>query len=223
MAGTPVVEGVAVTSVLLVDDEMLVRAGLRLVLDGRDGITICGEAADGLAGVQAVGALRPDVVLMDVRMPVLDGIEATRRITATQGAPAVVMLTAFDTEAFVADALEAGAQGFLLKSSPPDELAAAVLAARRGEMSFTPEVLRRVASLAARTGRTRADASLLDGLSERELDVARAVARGLGNAEIAAELYLSVATVKTYLNRIFDKTGATTRVGLALLVERAGA
>lgn len=210
------------TSVLLVDDEMLVRAGLRLVLDGRDGITICGEAADGLAGVQAAGALRPDVVLMDVRMPVLDGIEATRRIAATEGAPAVVMLTAFDTEAFVADALEAGAQGFLLKSSPPDELAAAVLAAQRGEMSFTPEVLRRVASLAARAGRTRADAGHLDGLSERELDVARAVARGLGNAEIAAELHLSVATVKTYLNRIFDKTGATTRVGLALLVERAG-
>ncbi|MEL4358780.1 MULTISPECIES: response regulator transcription factor [unclassified Luteococcus] len=209
------------TTLLLVDDEMLVRAGLKMVLDGNQGISVIGEAADGLAAVQAVEALRPDVVLLDIRMPGMDGIEAVRRISALPQAPAVVMLTAFDTEDFVADALDAGAQGFLLKSAPPTELVDAVHAAARGELPFTPEVLRRVVGLAARTSQPRHEASVLAELSERELQVALGVADGLANAEIAEGLFLSLATVKTYLNRIFDKTGADSRVQLALLVERA--
>ncbi|MDN5563529.1 MAG: response regulator transcription factor [Luteococcus sp.] len=209
------------TTLLLVDDEMLVRAGLKMVLDGNQGISVVGEAGDGLAAVQAVEALRPDVVLMDIRMPGMDGIEAAGRISALPQAPAVVMLTAFDTEDFVADALDAGAQGFLLKSAPPAELVDAVHAAARGELHFTPEVLRRVVGLAARTSQPRHEASVLAELSERELQVALGVADGLANAEIAEGLFLSLATVKTYLNRIFDKTGADSRVQLALLVERA--
>lgn len=209
------------TTLLLVDDEALVRAGLRMVLDSNQGISVVGEAGDGLAAVQAVTALRPDVVLLDIRMPGMDGIEAARRITALPAPPAVVMLTAFDTEDFVADALEAGAQGFLLKSAPPQELVNAVHAAARGELPFTPEVLRRVVGLAARTSVPRHQASVLAELSERELQVALGVADGLANAEIAESLFLSLATVKTYLNRIFDKTGAESRVQLALLVERA--
>lgn len=209
------------TTVLLVEDEMLVRAGLRLVLDGTQGITIAGEAGDGLAGVQAVQALRPDVVLCDIRMPGLDGIECARRIASLPDAPPVIMLTAFDTEVFVADALDAGASGFLLKSSPPQELVDAVLGAASGELVFSPAVLRRVVDLAARPRPGREQAQRLATLSERELEVARAVAAGLTNADIADTLHLSLATVKTYLNRIFDKTGATNRVQLALLVERA--
>lgn len=209
------------TTLLLVDDEMLVRAGLKMVLDGNQGISVIGEAGDGLAAVQAVEALRPDVVLLDIRMPGVDGIEAARRISALPDAPAVVMLTAFDTEDFVADALDAGAQGFLLKSAPPQELVDAVHAAARGELPFTPEVLRRVVGLAARTSQPRQQASVLGELSERERQVALGVADGLANAEIAESLFLSLATVKTYLNRIFDKTGAESRVQLALLVERA--
>lgn len=206
--------------VLLVDDELLVRAGLRMVLSGSPGITVVGEAGDGLAGAQAAAALRPDVVLMDVRMKGMDGIEATRRIVEGGCACAVVVLTAFDTESFVADALAAGAQGFLLKSAPPSEIIDAVLAAARGEMPFTPEVLRRIATLAARSSQPSGLVDALASLSERELEVAMLVADGLANAEIAAELHLSLATVKTYLNRIFDKTGCGSRVPLALLVER---
>lgn len=208
-------------SVLLADDEMLVRAGLRLVLDGVDGIRVVGEAADGLGAVQAVASLRPDVVLLDVRMPGMDGLEAARRISAEDGAPAVVMVTAFDTDEFVASALAAGAQGFLLKTAPPQEIVAAVHAAARGEMPFTPAVLQRVARLAARPSAPPQEAAALAELSERELDVARLVAEGMSNAEIAQALHLSLATVKTYLNRVFDKTGTQGRVQLALLVERA--
>ena len=209
------------TRLLLVDDEPLIRAGLRLILDGSHGIRVVGEAGDGLAAVQAVAALRPDVVLLDIRMPTMDGIEATRRITAGPHAPAVVMLTAFDTEGFIADALDAGAQGFLLKSAPPEELVAGVVRGASGDMPFSPAVLRRVASLAAQTGRRWHEPDPLEGLSERERHIAECVALGHSNAEIADELFLSLATVKTYLTRVFTKTGAPSRVHLALLVERA--
>ncbi|WP_460705998.1 response regulator [Luteococcus sediminum] len=209
-----------VVKLLLVDDEALVRAGLRMLLDGSRGITVVGEAGDGLAAVQAVEALRPDVVLLDIRMPGMDGIEAVHRISALPKAPAVVMLTAFDTEAFVAQALDGGAHGFLLKSSPPDELVQAVLGAASGQMRFSPEVLQRIVALASRAA-VPAGPDVTETFSEREAEVARAVAQGLTNAEIAEQLFLSLATVKTYLNRLFDKTGATNRVQLALLVERA--
>lgn len=205
---------------LLVDDEPLVRAGLRLILDGTEGITVVGEAADGLGAVQAVESLRPDVVLLDIRMPGMDGIEAVRRMGLRENGPAVLMLTAFDTETFVAQALQAGAHGFLLKSSPPEELVDAVLGAAAGDIRFSPAVLQRVVALASRAA-TPPGPDPTEGFSDREAEVARAITEGLTNAQIAEELFLSLATVKTYVNRLFEKTGATNRVQLALLVERA--
>ncbi len=205
---------------LLVDDEPLIRAGLRMILDGAAGIEVVGEAGDGRAGVQAAAALRPDVVLMDLRMPILDGIAATREIVATGHGAAVVVLTSFDTEGFIADALDAGAQGFLLKSAPPEELTEAVRQAAAGAMPFTPAVLRRVAQLAARAPRPD-DADQLADLSERELEVALLIADGLGNQEIADRLYLSLPTVKTYVSRLLGKLDASNRVQVALAVQRA--
>lgn len=213
--------GASPVRVLLADDEPLVRAGLRMILESSPRVTIIGEAGDGRAAVQACAALRPAVVLMDIRMPVLDGIEATRRIMAAPKPPRVVMLTAFDTEVFVADALDAGAHGFLLKNSPPREILAAIPSVMDDQMPFTPAVLRRVATMAARSNRGREPVDALADLSEREMQVAQKVAEALSNTEIADALFLSTATVKTYLNRIFEKTGCTSRVALALLVERA--
>lgn len=209
-----------VVRTLLVDDEPLIRAGLRMILDGAAGVEVVGEAGDGRAGVQAAAALRPDVVLMDLRMPVLDGIAATREIVGAGHGAAVVVLTSFDTEGFIADALDAGAQGFLLKSAPPEELTEAVRQAAAGAMPFTPAVLRRVAQLAARASRPD-DADQLAELSERELEVALLIADGLGNQEIADRLYLSLPTVKTYVSRLFGKLDASNRVQIALAVRRA--
>ncbi len=209
-----------VVRTLLVDDEPLIRAGLRMILDGAAGVEVVGEAGDGRAGVQAAAALRPDVVLMDLRMPVLDGIAATREIVGAGHGAAVVVLTSFDTEGFIADALDAGAQGFLLKSAPPEELTEAVRQAAAGAMPFTPAVLRRVAQLAARAPRPD-DADQLAELSERELEVALLIADGLGNQEIADRLYLSLPTVKTYVSRLFGKLDASNRVQIALAVRRA--
>lgn len=205
---------------LLVDDEPLIRAGLRMILDGAPGIEVVGEAGDGRAGVQAVASLRPDVVLMDLRMPVLDGIAATREIVAAGHGATVVVLTSFDTEGFIADALDAGAQGFLLKNSPPEELMDAVRQAAAGAMPFSPAVLRRVAQLAARAPRPDGPDPLAE-LSEREREVALLIADGLGNQEIADRLYLSLPTVKTYVGRLFTKLGATNRVQIALAVQRS--
>lgn len=204
---------------VIADDEAIVRAGITMILGGTGDITVVGEAADGLAAFQAAQTLAPDVVLLDIRMPGLDGLDALTRIRALPNPPAVVMLTAFDTEAFVTTALEAGACGFLLKTSPPEQLVAAVHAAAAGEMPFSPEVLRRVVALAVRSGARGDDP--LDGLSDREREVALAVAEGLTNAEIAERLFLSIATVKTYVNRLFEKAAVTNRVQLALKVERA--
>mgnify|MGYP002391759962 CR=1 FL=1 len=212
-----------VIRLLLVDDEPLIRAGLRLLLDGMDGIEVVGEAGDGGPGVEAAVSLRPDVVLMDLRMPTLSGIEATRAITSRPDAPAVVVLTAFDTEGFIADALDAGAQGFLLKTVPPEELVAGVRGAASGDMPFSPAVLRRVAALAAQAGRAAAGPDPLEGLSERERQVALCIADGLSNAEIAATLYLSLASVKSYIARLFAKLDVTSRVQVALTVQRADA
>ncbi|MFT4296785.1 MAG: response regulator transcription factor [Micropruina sp.] len=210
----------ATARTLLVDDEPLIRAGLRLILDGTPGIEVVGEAGDGRAGVQAVASLRPHVVLMDLRMPVLDGIAATREIVASGHGAAVVVLTSFDTEGFIADALDAGAQGFLLKNAPPEELIDAVRQAAAGGMPFSPAVLRRVAQLAARAPRPDA-ADPLAELSDREREVALLIADGLGNQEIADRLYLSLPTVKTYVGRLLGKLDASNRVQIALAVQRA--
>ncbi|MDF1486914.1 response regulator [Tessaracoccus caeni] len=206
-------------SVLLVDDEPLIRAGLRMVLDGMHSIRIVGEAGDGVEAVELVARLRPDVVLMDVRMPRLDGVAATAQVRALDDPPAVVVLTAFATDEYVLGALRAGAAGFLLKHTPPPQLVEAVRQAAAGTMTLSPEAAARLVDAASAPvveGTER-----LDLLSEREAEVADLVAEGLTNAEIAGRLFLSLPTVKTHLARIFEKLAVTNRVQVALLVHAA--
>lgn len=208
---------VAELKVLIVDDEALIRAGLRLVLDGAKEIRIVGEAEDGIEAERLARELRPDVVLMDVRMPRRDGVQATAAVRALPEAPAVVVLTAFATDEFVLGALRAGAAGFLLKHTPPPQLVDAIRQATAGTMSFSPEALSRLVSASVRVPGTERVASL----SAREAEIADLVALGLTNADIAGRLYLSLPTVKTHLARIFDKLAVTNRVQLALLVHEA--
>lgn len=209
---------VAALKVLLVDDEALIRAGLRLVLEGSDEIRIVGEAQDGVEAEALTRELHPDVVLMDVRMPRRDGVAATAAVRALPDAPAVVVLTAFATDEFVLDALRAGASGFLLKHTPPAQLVDAIRAAAAGTMTFSPEALSRLVSAAPTPlpGTER-----VATLSQREAEIADLVARGLTNGDIAGQLYLSLPTVKTHLARIFDKLAVTNRVQVALLVHEA--
>ncbi|MDO5682579.1 MAG: response regulator transcription factor [Propionibacteriaceae bacterium] len=206
--------------VLLVDDEPLIRAGLRLVLDGSQGITIVGEAADGVEGVRAAQELRPDVVLMDVRMPRRDGVQATALVRELPDAPAVIVLTSFDTDEFVLGALRAGASGFLLKHTPPPQLIDAIRQAAAGTMTFSPEALQRLMA-AAESPPQLPGTDRVALLSERETEIAELVTEGLTNADIAGRLYLSVPTIKTHLARIFEKLAVTNRVQLALLVHEA--
>lgn len=209
---------VAELKVLLVDDEALIRAGLRLVLDGSQEIRIVGEAQDGVEAEQLARELRPDVILMDVRMPRRDGVAATAAVRALPEPPAVVVLTAFATDEFVLGALRAGASGFLLKHTPPAQLVDAIRQAAAGTMSFSPEALTRLVSAAAsRVPGTERVATL----SQRETQIADLVGQGLTNADIAGQLYLSLPTVKTHLARIFDKLAVTNRVQVALLVHEA--
>lgn len=205
--------------VLLVDDDPLVRAGLRLLLGGEERLAIVGEATDGEEVPDAVAAHDPDVVLMDVRMPRVDGIEATRLLRGTGDGPAVVMLTTFDADATVLEALRAGAAGYLLKHAEPHQLVDAVLRAATGEPVFTADALRTLVAH-ARAETPGADAPAADPLAdlgERERQVATAVARGLSNAEIAAELYLSTGTVKAEISAILARLGLLNRIQLAVL------
>ncbi|MEX5303322.1 response regulator [Kocuria sabuli] len=204
--------------VLLADDESLMRTGLRLILDGVSGIEVVGEAVDGADAVRQASLLVPDLVLTDIRMPVCDGIEATRRLRQTPHPPRVLVLTAFDTDDFVLDALEAGADGFLLKDTPPGELVASVRQAAAGTMTISPTVLRRLVSVATRHGRRTTAPDPLVGLSDREHEVAERVAQGLSNTQIAQDLFLSLPTVKTHIGRIFTKLGIDNRVQLAIRV-----
>ncbi|WP_424215680.1 response regulator [Streptomyces sp. BI20] len=212
--------------VLLVDDDALVRAGLRLMLGGAPDLLVVGEAADGAEVAGAVAAHAPDVVLMDVRMPGVDGIAATTALRARSGAPEVLVLTTFHTDAHVWGALRAGAAGFLVKDTPPAEIVAAIRAVVAGEPALSPAVTRRLMErVAAGTGpadrAARARARLAE-LGEREREVARAVGRGLSNAQIAAELHLAVPTVKTHVSRLLTRWGLGNRVQIALLVHDAG-
>lgn len=204
--------------VIIADDEALMRTGLRLILDGSAGIEVVGEAVDGADAVRQVTRLAPDVMLTDIRMPVCDGIEATRRLHAGAHPPRVLVLTAFDTDDFVLDALEAGADGFLLKDMPPDGLVRAVRQAAAGTMTISPQVLRRLVAVATRHGRRATAPDPLAGLSDREHEVAERVAQGLSNSQIAQDLFLSVPTVKTHIGRIFTKLGIDNRVQLAIRV-----
>lgn len=210
------------TRVLLVDDEALMRAGLRLMIDGAEGIEVVGEAPDGEVGIAQARALEPDVILMDVRMPRMDGIEAVRALREQGSTARVVMLTAFDTDEFLLDALRVGAVSFLLKDTPPEQVVHAVLDAAHDRARFSPEVLARLVRLAsggAGVGSRGSGAALPPpGITEREWQVGRLVARGMTNQEIGEELHLSLATVKTHLGRLFDKLQVTNRVQLAIRV-----
>jgi DNA-binding NarL/FixJ family response regulator len=214
--------------VLIVDDDALVRAGLTMILSGADDVRVVGEAADGGEVPAAVAAHRPDVVLMDIRMPRVDGLAATEALRRRPDAPEVIVLTTFDADEFVLRALRAGASGFLLKDTPPVEILQAVRKVALGEATLSPTVTRRLiahvaAPQPARSGATRADAvRRLAGLSERERDVALALGQGRSNAEISGELFMSVATVKAHVSRLLTKLDLNNRVQVALLVHDAG-
>ena len=212
-------------SVLLVDDEALVRTGLRMILETADDVTVIGEAEDGRAAIDAVGRDRPDVVLMDIRMPKLDGLAATAAIRARPQPPAVVVLTTFDSDDEVFRALEAGATGFLLKDTPPAELLRAVRLAAAGDSMLSPTVTRRVITRFTaedRTNRRRDALDRLRDLTEREREVLVEIGRGHANAEIAKVLFMSEATVKTHVSHLFEKLSVTNRVQLAISAFRAG-
>lgn len=208
--------------VVLVDDDALVRAGLGAILGAAPDIEVVGEAADGGEGVDVVAALRPDVVLMDIRMPGMDGLEATSNITAHPDAPHVLVLTTFQADEYVFGALQAGATGFLLKDTPPRELIEAVRVVSEGQGLLSPTHTRTLIDRFAGGSDRRTEADRrLEVLSDREREVVGAVARGLSNAEIARELFLSDATVKAHLAHIFTKLDAN-RVQVAILGHDAG-
>jgi DNA-binding NarL/FixJ family response regulator len=232
--------------VVLVDDDPLVRAGLRMILGGTPTLTIVGEAGDGIEAVDVVTRLRPDVVLMDIRMPRRDGLEATRLLLApgqsrstpsstgagavTGGAggggtkPRVIVLTTFDTDAMVLEALRIGASGFLLKDTPPAQLVAAVHAVAAGQPILSPSVTAQLIASVTQVDDSRATAAKarLGLLTEREHEVAVAIGRGLSNAEIASELYMGVPTVKAHVSRLLAKLDADNRVQIAITVHDAG-
>ncbi len=211
--------------VVVVDDDALVRTGLRLMLGGSDVVELVGEAGDGHEGLAVVERERPDVVLMDIRMPGLDGLAATRRLTERGSNARVIVLTTFDTDEMVLTALRHGAAGFLLKDTPPAQLVDAVVRVARGEPMLSPSVTAQVITAATRTPddtREKHARERVSRLTDREREVAVAIGRGLSNAEIAAELYLGLATVKTHIGRLFTKLEASNRVQIALCVHDAG-
>ncbi|MGW1125765.1 MULTISPECIES: response regulator [unclassified Streptomyces] len=213
---------------LIVDDDPLVRAGLKLMLGGADDIDIVGEGADGSEAEALVDRLRPDVVLMDIRMPVMDGLTATEALRARPDAPEIVVLTTFHADEQVLRAIRAGAAGFVLKDTPPARIVESVRRVAAGDPVLSPAVTRQLMARAAGSGQEeRVDRAArarerIALLADREREVAVAVGRGRSNAEIAATLYLSVATVKTQVSRILAKFGFNNRVQIALLVHDAG-
>ncbi|WP_224766430.1 response regulator [Nocardioides campestrisoli] len=211
--------------VVVVDDDPLVRSALSLMLGGRSRIRVVGEAADGQAGVALVERLRPHVVLMDIRMPVLNGLEATALLHARPDPPRVIVLTTFDADEHVVGAVAAGADGFLLKDTPPAQIVEAIHRVADGEAMLSPSATRAlVTQVRAQAPDDRAGAARqrLASLTAREQDVALAVGAGLSNAEIARALHLSVATVKAHVSRLFEKLEVTNRVQIAILVHDAG-
>jgi DNA-binding NarL/FixJ family response regulator len=211
---------------LLVDDDPLVRAGLSFMMGGADDIEIVGEAADGTQVAGLVGELRPDVVLMDIRMPTMDGLAATEALRKRPDAPEVIVLTTFHADEQVLRALRAGAAGFVLKDTPPAEIVAAVRAVAAGEPVLSPTVtqqlITQVTGVDPQQGRRQKALERLALLGEREREVAVAVGRGASNADIAAQLYLSVATVKAHVSRVLTKLDLNNRVQIALLAHDAG-
>ncbi|WP_212997393.1 response regulator [Winogradskya consettensis] len=211
--------------VLIVDDDALVRAGLSMILSGAGDLEVVGEAADGSEVPAAVAAHRPDVVLMDIRMPRVDGLAATETLRGRAESPEVIVLTTFDADEFVLRALRAGASGFLLKDTPPAAILDAVRKVAGGEAMLSPTVTRRLIAHVAGPDRhpgRRQALTMIGALSERERDVALAIGRGRSNAEISQELFMSVATVKAHVSRLLVKLSLNNRVQVALLVHDAG-
>lgn len=230
---TPQPDPAGTISVVLVDDDALVRTGLGLILGGAPDLEVVGEADDGRAGVELVERMRPDVVLMDIRMPVMDGLAATDELLTREDPPKVIVLTTFDTDDMVLEALRIGAHGFLLKSTRPERLVEAVRrAVVDGEPSLSPSVTQQlIAQVAGGTGqsldgtgrerRARAE-QLLEELTDREREVAIAIGQGWSNAQIASTLYMGLPTVKAHVSRVLVKLGAGNRTQIALIVHDAG-
>ena len=212
--------------VLLVDDHAVMRAGFRMILEAQDGIVVVGEAPDGAAAIEAAAALDPDVICMDVQMPVMDGIEATRRLVADRSIEAaVVIVTTFDRDDYLFQALEAGASGFLLKNAGPEELVTAVRVAAAGDALLAPEVTRRVIERFAVRPEASAQGAVVApviDLTDRETEVLRLVAQAMSNAEIARALYIGEATVKTHVSNVLQKLGARDRVAAVVYAHRGG-
>jgi DNA-binding NarL/FixJ family response regulator len=210
--------------VVIADDQALVRAGFRMILEAEQELRVLGEASDGKEAVEMAARTRADVVLMDIRMPVMDGLEATRRIVASGAkAPRVLMLTTFDFDEYVFDALQAGASGFLLKDTPPEQLVAGIRVIAEGEALLAPAVTRRlIESFVRNDPRLPGRPAELDELTERERQVLGLMARGLSNGEIASELVVSEATVKTHVARVLSKLSLRDRVQAVVLAYETG-
>jgi DNA-binding NarL/FixJ family response regulator len=213
-----------VIRVLLVDDEQLVRSGLRMILQSSGDIEVVAEAADGAQAIERVRLHRPAVVLMDIRMPAMDGLTATRQITALPDPPKIIVLTTFELDEYVHTALQHGAVGFLLKDTPPRDLLQAVRTVSAGNAMLSPTVTKRLIAQFAARGSARAVAARkqLDSLTEREREVVVAVAQGLSNAEIGRRLFMSEATVKAHVSHVLAKLGMSNRVQAAILAHDAG-
>jgi DNA-binding NarL/FixJ family response regulator len=211
------------TTVLLVDDQQLVRTGFKLILDLEDDMTVVGEASDGQECLRLVAETQPDVVLMDVRMPVLDGIEATRRLSEAGSASRVLMLTTFDLDEYVYDAMRAGASGFLLKDAPREQLVSAVRVVARGEALLAPSVTKRLIEQFVRMpSPSDGVPEVMRELSSREREVLALLVRGLSNAEIASRMILGEATVKTHVARLLAKLGVRDRMQAVILAYESG-
>jgi DNA-binding NarL/FixJ family response regulator len=211
-----------VIRVLVADDQQLLRAGFRVILEAEPDISVVGEAADGVAAVEQALSTRPDVVLMDVRMPRLDGLAATEQLMARPDPPRVVVLTTFDQNEYVVRALKAGAYGFLLKDAPPSRLITAIRAAASGEALIEPSITRRLIERFAMSEPAATPPTVLDALTDRERAVLRLVARGMSNAEIAADMVIAETTVKTHVARILTKLGLRDRVQAVVLAYDCG-
>ena len=209
------------TRVLIVDDQQLVRVGFRLIVESEPDLSVVGEAGDGQAALDLIARARPDVVLMDIRMPRMDGIEATRSIAQHSGGPRVLVLTTFDADEYVYSALRAGASGFLLKDTPPEQLIDAIRVVAAGEAVVAPSVTRRLIEEFARRSPLDPTAAATD-LTDRELEVLKLVARGMSNSEIAADLILGEATVKTHLGRVLTKLNLRDRVQVVVFAYENG-
>ncbi len=208
--------------VLIADDQELVRTGFRVILNAEPDLEVVGESRDGKEVIEAARRLRPEVVLMDIRMPNLDGIEATRRIAAGAGSPRVLILTTFDLDQYVYEALRAGASGFLLKDAAADDLLQAIRVIAAGEALLAPSITRRLIEDYARRPAPRYRPDALANLTARELEVMRLLARGMSNTDIARELFLGDATIKTHVARIFSKLSLHDRAQAVVLAYEAG-